>query len=134
MKKDKNVELEANTTEERKPTLSEILKAEEAELKAQKKANRAAAKEAKKSDKIAAKEAKKSVKAAEKATKEAEKAAKKEKKEKKNNKADDKFIETTATEEEAVAPEADAVETSMETENDVSEEVTAPKLETDTAC
>ena len=41
MKKDKNVELEANTTEERKPTLSEILKAEEAELKAQKKAEKA---------------------------------------------------------------------------------------------
>ena len=41
MKKDKNVELEANTTEERKPTLSEILKAEEAELKAHKKAEKA---------------------------------------------------------------------------------------------
>ena len=41
MKKDENKVLDTNTTEERKPTLSEILKAEEAELKAKRKAERA---------------------------------------------------------------------------------------------
>ena len=41
MKNDENKVLDTNTTEERKPTLSEILKAEEAELKAKRKAEKA---------------------------------------------------------------------------------------------
>jgi hypothetical protein len=46
VKKDENKVLDTNTTEERKPTLSEILKAEEAELKAKRKAEKAKRKKA----------------------------------------------------------------------------------------